>query len=108
MRGGVWHTGGVADLDWARIRIPAQVTEAAAVVAACQVVFATPGDAPATYEITVFEALLGDGARYFAVGRGPTAFSPVGNGATPEDALQACLDDAGIHHRRREKQARET
>ena len=31
-------------------------------------------------------------------------FRPVGAGTTPEEALQGCLNDAGVHHRRRVKQ----
>ena len=63
----------------------------------------------AAYEIKVYEALKGGGAeRYFAVGVNrddPHGFRPVGAAATPEAALQSCLNAAGVYHRRRVKQA---
>ena len=94
--------------DWSRIRFTEHMTEAAAVVAGCQVVLDFGTGEHVTYEITVYDALKGGGdERYFAVGTsGPEgAFRPVGSGATAEDALQSCLNNAGVYHRRLVKQA---
>ena len=96
-------------LDWSRITFTEHMTEAAAVVAECQVVIDfTPGE-HASYEIKVYESLKGgDRERYFALGVNrddPQGFRPVGTAATPDEALQSCLNNAGIYHRRRVKQA---
>lgn len=94
--------------DWSRIQFTEHMTEAAAVVAECQVVLDFGTVAHVTYEIKVYDALKGGGdERYFAVGtsREEHAFQPMGSGATAEDALQSCLTNAGIYHRRRVKQA---
>ena len=87
------------------------MVEAAAVVAACQVVFDFEGRERTVYDVQVLEALKDSGTdRFFAVARNrddPDAFRPLGGGATAEEALQACLDAAGVHHRRRVKQQSE-
>lgn len=49
----------------------------------------------------VYRPLKGADARYFAVGTNrdePQGFRPVGDGDTPEAALQACLEGAGVYH----------
>jgi hypothetical protein len=96
-------------LDWSRVRFTEHMTEAAAVVAECHVVLDFGPPEQVTYEVKVYEALKGnDGEPYFAVATNagdPAAFRPVGSGASAEDALQACLLNAGVFHRRRVKQA---
>src|SRR5207253_1401765 len=57
--------------------------------------------------VQVGSALATEGPGVFAVGTNPAdaaGVRPVGGGTTPEDALQACLNHAGIYHRRRVKQ----
>jgi hypothetical protein len=84
------------------------MVEAAALVAECQVAFDFSGRERVTYAIKVYEALKGEGDRYFAIGTNqsePEGFRPVGSASTAEDALQACLANAGIYHRRRVKQS---
>jgi len=96
-------------LDWSRITFTEHMTEAAAVVGECQVVIDFSPSERAAYEIKVYESLKGGGEeRYFAVGVSrddPQGFRPVGTAATPEAALQGCLNNAGVYHRRRVKQA---
>ena len=81
---------------------------AAAVVAECQVAFDFEGVEQVCYRVQVFRALKGASAEpYFAVGSNrddPGAFRPLGAGGSPEEALEACLAAAGIHHRRRVRQ----
>jgi hypothetical protein len=95
-------------MDWSRVVFTQHMTEAAALEATCDVVFDFGPDEQATYRISVFRVLKGSGAPYFATGESradPTsAFRPFGEGDTADDALQACLESAGIHHRRRERQ----
>ncbi len=94
-------------MDWSRVAFTEHMTEAAVVEAACHVVFDFGPDEQATYEIVVMRVLKGGGAPYFATGRNrdaPDGFRPFGDGDTPEEALQACLESAGIHHRRHERQ----
>ena len=95
-------------MDWARVVFTQHMTEAAALEATCDVVFDFGAGEQAAYRIQVFRVLKGSGAPYFASGesRGDpgTDFRPFGDGDTPEDALQACLESAGIHHRRHERQ----
>jgi len=94
-------------MDWRRVVFTEHMTEAAAVEAVCHVVLDFGPEEHATYEVTVLRVLKGGGAPYFATGRDrdrPDAFRPFGEGDTPEAALQACLESAGIHHRRRERQ----
>ena len=98
-------------IDWTRIAFTEHMTEAAAVVAECQVVLDFGPPEQVTYEIKVYDSLKGGGEeRFFAVGtsRGEQAFRPVGSGPTAEEALQRCLGNAGVYHRRRVKQAGET
>lgn len=94
-------------MEWRRVVFTEHMTEAAVVEAVCHVVFDFGPDEHATYEITVLRVLKGDGAPYFASGRDrdrADAFRPFGEGETAEAALQACLESAGIHHRRSERQ----
>jgi hypothetical protein len=94
-------------MDWSRVVFTEHMTEAAAVEAVCHVVFDFGAPEHAAYEITVLRVLKGTGAPYFASGRDrdrPDAFRPFGEGDTPEAALQACLESAGVHHRRHERQ----
>lgn len=96
-------------LDWSRIVLTEHMTEAGVVEAQCQVVLDFGQPERACYEVTVLRSLKGGaGAPYFAVGRNlddPGAFRPVGEGPTPEEALQECLAEAGLYHRRRVKQS---
>jgi hypothetical protein len=96
-------------LDWSRVVFTEHMPEAAAVEAQCQVVLDFGPVERVSYEITVLRALKGDAAQpFFAYGRNldqAAAFRPVGEGATPEEALQECLAEAGLYHRRRVKQA---
>jgi hypothetical protein len=92
-------------MDWHRVVFTEHMTEAAAFEAACDVVFDFGPEERATYRIQVFRVLKGAGAPYFAAGEsrdGP--FRPFGEGDSPEAALQACLESAGIHHRRHARQ----
>jgi hypothetical protein len=94
-------------MDWSRVAFTAHMTEAAAVDGECQVVLNFGPNEQATYEIKVLRLLKGTGAPFFAIGRNrddAEAFRPFGEGDTPEAALQTCLESAGIHHRRRERQ----
>ena len=97
----------MASLDWSRVTFTEHMTEAAAVVGECEVVLDF-GIERATYAVRVYRPLKGGGEGFFAVGTNrddPQAFRPVGEATTPEDALQACLNAAGVYHRRRVKQA---
>jgi hypothetical protein len=96
-------------MDWRRVVFTEHMVEAAAVEAQCHVAFDFGAHERATYAVTVFRVLKGTGAPYFATGTNladPDAFRPLGEGETPESALQACLESAGIHHRRGERQGR--
>ncbi len=97
-------------LDWRRVTFSEHMTEAAALVAECQVVIDFAPVEHAAYEIKVYESLKDAPAaeRYFAIGTNrddPQGFRPVATAATPEEALQTCLNNAGVYHRRRVKQA---
>jgi hypothetical protein len=94
-------------MDWTRVSFTEHMTEAAAVEAVCHVVLDFGDGERATYEITVLRVLKGAGAPYFATGtnrENANAFRPFGEGEAPEAALQACLESAGIHHRRHQRQ----
>jgi hypothetical protein len=93
-------------MDWKRVVFTEHMIEAAALEASCDVVLDFGGDERATYRIEVFRVLKGMGAAYFATGasRERPDFRPFGEGDSPEGAVQACLECAGIHHRRRERQ----
>jgi hypothetical protein len=95
-------------MDRWRVVFKQNMTESAALEATCEVVFDFGPDEQATYRISIFRVLKGSGAPYFATGESradpAAAFRPFGEGDTPEDALQACLESAGIHHRRHERQ----
>jgi hypothetical protein len=94
-------------MDWTRVVFTEHMVEAAAVEATCHVVFDFGGGERATYEIEVFRVLKGTGAPYFATGRDrdrADSFRPFGEGDSAEEALQACLESAGVHHRRHERQ----
>ena len=98
-------------MDWKRITFTEHMTEAAALVGECQIVLDFGTDHRVQYEIKVYEALKGGGHdRWFALGSNPEdrdGFRPFGGGASAEEAVEACLANAGIHHRRRVKQAGE-
>lgn len=97
--------------DWSRIRFTEHMTEAAAIVAECQVVFDFGADAlaPIAYDVQVLRVLKGASSRpFFAVGTDradPQGFRPLGEGDTAEEALDACLTAAGVHRRRLVKQS---
>ena len=94
-------------MDWSKVVFTEHMIEAAAREATCHVAIDFGPDERATYEIDVFRVLKGSGAPWFASGRDrerPDGYRPFGEGDTPEAALQACLESAGIHHRRRERQ----
>jgi len=98
-------------VDWSRVAFTEHMTEVAVVVGECQVVFDFGAGEQVVYGVRVFGALKGaDGGAggYFAVAIDAAdgeAFRPVGEGATPEDAVQTCLENAGVHLRRRLRQA---
>jgi hypothetical protein len=96
-------------LDWTRITFTDHMVEAAVVVAQGQVAFDFEGREQVTYEVKVFRTLKGASSQpFFAVATNlgdPAAFRPIGEGDTPEAALEACLAAAGIYHRRRVKQS---
>jgi len=97
-------------IDWSRVRFTEHMTEAAVVVAECHVVLDFGSLAPVAYEVKVFQALKGGAQPYFAVATfpdDPQGYRPSASGETAEAALQACLEAAGIHHRRLVKQAGE-
>lgn len=98
-------------VDWRRVALTEHMTEAAAVVGECHVVFDFGADARVAYEIKIYGALKAGGDEpYFAIGRSaldPDGYRPFGSAATPEAALEACLASAGVHHRRLVKQSRE-
>jgi hypothetical protein len=98
----------VAGIDWSRVRFTEHMTEAAAVVGSCRVAVDFDGREQATYAVDVLRTLKGAGTRpYFALGTNladPGAWKPLGEGDTPEEALEACLAAAGVHHRRRLRQ----
>jgi len=92
---------------WDRVGLSAHMVEVAAVVGECQVAFDFEGREQVCYEVKVFRPLKGASPQpFFAVATNrsdPGAFRPVGEGESPEAALEACLAEAGIHHRRRVK-----
>jgi hypothetical protein len=96
-------------IDWSRVVFTEHMPEAAVVEAQCQVVLDFGPPDQVCYEITVLRTLKGSGdAPFMALGRNrddPSGFRPVGEGPTPEEALQECLVHAGVHHRRLVKQA---
>jgi hypothetical protein len=101
-----WQIRGVA-LDWRRVVLTEHMVEAAAVVGECHVAFEFEGAQSVAYEIKVYRALKGEGDPYFAVGVNrddPAAYRPLGSAADPETALNACLANAGVYHRRLVKQ----
>jgi len=105
-----WQTSVMA-IDWTRIRFTEHMTEAAVVIGECHVVLDFGSDARVTYQVKIYESLKGAaGDRYFALGierDDPHGFQPIGSAPSPEDALERCLADAGVFHRRRVKQAGE-
>jgi hypothetical protein len=96
-------------VDWSRIRLTEHMTEAAAVVGACQVVFDFGATTPICYDVQVLRVLKGASSRpFFAIGTDradPQGFRPLGEGDSAEEALDACLAAAGVHHRRLVKQS---
>lgn len=103
-----WQISAVMGVDWTRVRFTEHMTEAAAVVGECHVVIDFGPAENAAYELKVYRVLKGGaGEPYFAVGTNrddPQGYRATAVGATPEEAVQACLEAAGIHHRRRLKQ----
>ena len=101
----------MAGVDWSRITFTEHMTEAAAVIGQCEVVIDFESAERTAYDIRVYQGLKGHADEpYFAVATNredPAAFRPIGTGTTAEDALQDCLANAGIYHRRRVKQASE-
>jgi hypothetical protein len=99
----------MSEIDWSHLTFTEHMTEAAAVVGTCQVVLDFGEGARVAYEIQVLRHLKGgDGQPFFALGRrqdGDATYRPLGEGPTPEAALQDCLSRAGVHHRRLVKQA---
>jgi len=99
----------MAGVDWGLVRLTEHMTEAAVVVGECQVVVDFGPPEQACYEVKVFRSLKGPStARFFALATNRddrSAFQPVGNGASAEEALQDCLENAGVHHRRRVERA---
>ena len=68
-------------MDWSRVTFTQHMTEAAAIVAACQVVLDFGTVEHATYDVQVLRVLKGTGAPFFATGRNrehPDAFRPFG------------------------------
>ena len=98
-------------VDWSRVRLTEHMTEAAVVVGECHVVLDFGSGGPLAYEVKVYRTLKGGGDEpFFAVGtrrEDPSGYRPVGGGASAEDAVQRCLEAAGVHHRRKVKQANE-
>jgi hypothetical protein len=96
-------------LDWRRVVLTEHMAEAAAVVGECHVVLDFGDGFRARYEVKVYASLKGGGDDpYFALATDPddpAGFRPFGSAATPENAMQACLNAAGVHLRRRVKQA---
>jgi len=96
-------------LDWDRITFTDHMVEAAAVIAECQVAFDFEGREQVCYEVKVFRPLKGASSESFfalATNRADAAaFRPIGEGDSPEAALEACLAAAGVYHRRRVKQS---
>ena len=99
----------MAGVDWSRVAFTEHMTEVAVVVGECQVVFDFGADERVVYDVRVFHSLKGGSAGgHFALAvdaADPEAFRPVGEGPTPEAALQTCLENAGVHLRRRLRQA---
>ncbi len=99
----------MSGIDWSRVTLTEHMTEAAALIAACQVVFDFETDTPICYDIQVFRHVKGESAEpFFALGRQrdvESSYRPLGEGPTPEAALQDCLEQAGVYHRRHVKQA---
>jgi hypothetical protein len=98
-------------IEWKRVTFTEHLTEAAGLVAECQVVLDFGGGHRVQYEIKVYEALKGGGDDpFFALGSNPDdreGYRPFGGGASAEEAVETCLANAGIHHRRLVKQAGE-
>src|SRR5262249_52981183 len=96
-------------IDWTRVALTEHMVEAAEVVAECQVAFDFESREQVCYQVQVFRTLKGASTQpFFAVATNradPAAFRPVGEGDSAEGALEACLTEAGIHHRRRVRQS---
>lgn len=95
-------------VDWSRVHFTKHMVEAAEVVAECQVAFDFEGAEQVCYEVKVLRPLKGASQRaFFAIATdrtSPGGFRPLGEGDTAEEALDDCLRNAGIHHRRRVRQ----
>jgi hypothetical protein len=90
-------------MDWRRIPLADQVTEAARVVGDAEMVLDFGGAARGWFRITVFEDLRGEGdSAYFAraVERDDPQVQALATAATPEEAASLCLREAGVSLRR--------
>jgi hypothetical protein len=91
-------------MDWSRVTLTAQMTEAARVVSEAEVVIDFGETARGWFRVRVLEDLRAadDGERYFAraVEKDDPAVQALATGATPEDAASACLREAGVSLRR--------
>lgn len=91
-------------MDWRRVTLTSQMTEAARIVSEAEVVIDFGPDARGWFRVSVLEDLRGedDAERYFAraIEKDDPAVQALATGATPEDAASACLREAGVSLRR--------
>lgn len=90
-------------MDWSRIPLVPQVTEAARVVGEAEFVLDFEGRAGGWVKITVFEDLkAGEGDRFFARAsfRDRPELQAVATASSPEAAATLCVREAGISLRR--------
>ena len=91
-------------MDWRRVPLTSQMTEAARVVSEAEVVIDFGEQARGWFRVVVLEDLRGENTaeRYFAraVEKDDPAVQALATGATPEDAATACLREAGVSLRR--------
>ena len=91
-------------MDWRRVTLTSQMTEAARIVSEAEVVIDFGESARGWFRVTVLEDLRADGdaERYFAraVEKDDPAVQALAPGAAPEDAASACLREAGVSLRR--------
>lgn len=97
-------------MDWRRVTLTSQMTEAARIVSEAEVVIDFGETARGWFRVSVLEDLRAEdnAERYFAraVERDDPAVQALATGATPEDAASACLREAGVSLRRaRESEA---
>lgn len=91
-------------MDWRKVSLTSQMTEAACVLSEAEVVIEFAPAARGWFRVTVFEDLRAtdDAERYFAraMDKDDAAIQALATGATPEDAATACLREAGVSLRR--------